>query len=88
LPFDEVNLLNAKTKQFLSFKLDFVWEHKKKVIEIDGKQHKELEEQIRRDSEKDKALLEHGYEILRIDWKLAFNDTKHWMKIAKDFIDN
>lgn len=74
-------------KPFHRFSLDFVWEHKKKVIEIDGEQHERFEEQKRRDKEKDKLLLEEGYELLRLRWKDVFHHTKKNIKIAKEFID-
>ena len=72
---------------FIRFALDFAWVHKKKVIEIDGDQHERFEEYKLRDTEKDRLLIENGWQVLRIKWKDMMNDTKHWIKIAKDFID-
>lgn len=73
---------------FYRYSLDFVWKHKKKVIEIDGEQHEKFEEQKNRDIKKDKLLIEEGYQLLRIKWKDMFHDTKTYIKKAKDFIDN
>ncbi|KKL52730.1 hypothetical protein LCGC14_2282560, partial [marine sediment metagenome] len=70
------------------YSLDFLWQHKKKVIEIDGEQHERFEEQKRRDREKDKLLLEEGYQILRIRWKDMFHNTQFWIQKTKDFIDS
>ena len=32
--------------------------------------------------------MEINIKDLRIEWKEMFKDTKTWIKIAKDFIDN
>lgn len=72
---------------FDKFRLDFAWVSKKKVIEIDGEQHERLEEQIRRDREKDQKLKEAGWDLLRIRWKDMHNDTKKYIQKAKKFID-
>lgn len=61
--------------------------HKKKVIEIDGDQHERFEEYKLRDKEKDKLLVENGWQVLRIKWKDMMKDSKYWIKTAKDFID-
>ena len=39
----------VRERPFHRFSLDFAWEHKKKCIEIDGKQHEVFQEQIERD---------------------------------------
>ena len=72
---------------FIRFALDFAWVHKKKVIEIDGDQHERFEEYKLRDKEKDKLLVENGWQVLRIKWKDMMKDSKYWIKTAKDFID-
>ena len=72
---------------FHRFSLDFVWLDKKRVIEIDGEQHEKFEEQKLRDAEKDKLLSLEGYALLRIRWKDLYENPKHWIQIAKDFID-
>lgn len=69
------------------YSLDFAWKHLKKCIEIDGEQHQRFEEYKNRDKRKDKFLIESGWEVLRIDWKNLFNDTKKYIEIAKDFIN-
>ena len=69
------------------FSLDFNWFHKKKVIEIDVKQHDTDILQKQRDIEKDKLLREEGWDILRIKWKDMCRDTKKWIEVAKDFIE-
>jgi len=73
---------------FHRFSLDFVWKHKKKVIEIDGSQHERFEDQIKRDKEKDRLLLEEDWQVLRIKWKDFYHDTKKWIKISKEFLDS
>lgn len=72
---------------FIRFALDFAWVHKKKVIEIDGDQHERFEEYKLRDKEKDRLLIENGWQVLRIKWKDMMKDSKYWIKIAKEFID-
>lgn len=59
-----------------------------KAIEIDGDQHQRFKEYQKHDERKMKYAEEAGWTILRIVWKDMFNDTKTWIKIAKDFIDN
>lgn len=73
---------------FYKFSLDFLWQHKKKVIEIDGEQHERCDKQIRRDKEKDRLLVKDGYQILRIRWKDMCNNTKYWIEVARKFIDS
>lgn len=68
------------------YSLDFAWIHKKKCIEIDGEQHQRFEEYIERDKRKDQFLQENGWKILRIRWKDFYDDTKKFIKIAKEFI--
>lgn len=70
------------------FSLDFAWPEKKKCIEIDGDQHQRFKEYKERDIRKDQCIYKNGWKILRIEWKQMFKDTKTWIKIAKDFIDN
>lgn len=73
---------------FGKFSLDFAWVEKKLCIEIDGEQHKRFKEYRERDERKDKALHDAGWNILRIEWKEMFNNTKYWIEIAKTFIDS
>lgn len=70
------------------YSLDFAWPHKQKCIEIDGDQHQRFQEIIERDKRKDQLIKEKNWKVLRIKWKDMFHDTKTWIKIAKDFIDD
>lgn len=70
------------------YSLDFAWPNKKLCIEIDGEQHKRFQNIIERDKRKDKIILNSGWKVLRIEWKEMYKDTKYWIKIAKEFIDN
>ena len=72
----------------IKYSIDFAWADKKLAIEIDGEQHQRFEEYRERDKRKDKALAEEGWQVLRIAWKDMFADTKYWISVAKDFIDN
>lgn len=72
---------------FHRFSLDFVWLHKKRVIEIDGEQHDRFPEQKARDIEKDRLLVEEGYAILRIRWKDICKDSKGSIQELKEFIE-
>lgn len=82
-----VDKLYKSEMPFGIYSLDFAWEHKKKVIEIDGEQHERFVEQHERDIKKDALLISAGWKVLRIKWKDMFNETKKFIKIAKDFID-
>ena len=72
---------------FSKFRLDFAWEHKKKVIEIDGSQHERDENQKHRDNRKDAPLKKEGWEVLRIRWIDLYNETQKYINLAKEFID-
>lgn len=76
-----------KEYPFHRFSLDFVWLHKKRVIEIDGEQHERFPEQAARDREKDRLLIEEGYAILRVRWKDICKDSKGSIKQLKEFIE-
>ena len=81
---------NKKVTQefrFNRFALDFAWVEDKKCIEIDGSQHDRYDKIKQNDRIKDELLIADGWTILRIKWKDLYNDTKKWIKIAKDFID-
>jgi very-short-patch-repair endonuclease len=69
------------------FSIDFAWPDKKRAIEIDGKQH-EYPEQKERDKRKEQRLINDGWQLLRIQWKELFNNTKHEIKNAYSFIHN
>lgn len=68
------------------YSADFCWKDLKKIIEIDGEQHQRFSDYIERDKRKDEFVIEQGFEILRIEWKKMFADTKHYIKLAYDFI--
>ena len=73
---------------FFKYSLDFAWEHKKKCIEIDGGQHERFIDYKLRDNKKDNLLKQNGWQILRIRYIDLYHNTKYWIKVAKDFIDN
>jgi very-short-patch-repair endonuclease len=84
---NEFNDKNYKREfPFSIYSLDFAWVEKKKCIEIDGEQHHRFEEYRERDKRKDNTLRDSGWDILRIEWKKMFKDTKKWIKIANDFV--
>lgn len=66
---------------------DFVWLHKKLVIEIDGEQHLQ-KERMESDQRKDKYLVENGWKVLRITWSRFMKDTQNCIKEAKEFVHN
>ena len=76
----------VRERPFHRFSLDFAWEHKKKCIEIDGKQHEEIPGYKERDLRKDKCLADEGWQVLRLPWKSIFAEPKKYIQIAKDFI--
>lgn len=70
---------------FKGFVLDFLWEHKKCVIEVDGKQH-DTPAQMARDARKDALLIAQGYNVLRIKWRDVTADPAKWISHANNFI--
>ena len=72
---------------FGKYSIDFAWLDKKKAIEIDGQQH-ENPDSIIHDKQKDEFIISNGWEVLRIKWKDMFNDTKKWIDISRNFIEN
>ena len=68
------------------YSIDFAWPHLKLAIEIDGDQHQRFEEVKERDKRKDALLKKEGWKVLRIVWKDMYNDSKQWIKIAKEFV--
>lgn len=77
----------VRERPFHRFSLDFAWEHKKKCIEIDGKQHDVLPGYKERDLRKDKALADEGWQVLRLPWVEVFKEPKKYIQLAKQFID-
>lgn len=90
--FTQVILNEFEDKNFIPeysigiYSLDFAWPHKKRGIEINGDQHYRFDEYIERDRRKLDYLSASGWEILIIDWKKMFKDTKTWIHKAKTFI--
>ena len=84
-------LKNLRDKHFKTehpidiFYADFAWLKKKKVIEIDGKQHLEYNYH-ERDKYKDKVLRKNGWEILRIKFVNLLKNPKYWYHRADLFI--
>ena len=77
-----------KEYPFGIYSLDFAWVEKKKVIEIDGDQHKRFEEYIERDKRKDQFLKDNDWEVLRISWNDMFHNTKEEINRCKNFINS
>lgn len=73
-------------KQFFQYKIDFAWVNKKLAFEIDGEQHN-LKERIESDIKKDAKLKEFGWKVLRLKWSYIYNNTKEFIKIIKDFLN-
>src|SRR5574344_364823 len=73
---------------FHKYSLDFAWIKEKKCIEIDGEQHERFFKQDERDQKKDEFLKLDGWKELRIKWKDMCKDSKKWIQLAKNFIDN
>lgn len=71
--------------KFYSFSLDFVFPGKK-VIEIDGSQHKRSEYQKDCDRRKDEKLKQDGWKELRIDWDECFKNPKESLQGVKAFL--
>ena len=73
---------------FGRYSLDFAWPAKKICIEIDGDQHQRFIEYKQRDEKKDNLLKENDWKVLRISWKEMCNNTKYWIEISKNFVNN
>ena len=85
---NEFNDKNYKREYpFFGYSLDFAWPEKMKCIEIDGDQHIRFKEYAERDERKNQILTDNGWKYLRIPWKEMYKDTKKWIQIAKDFIE-
>lgn len=70
------------------YSIDFAWLHKKRAIEIDGEQHDTNVLQKKRDIAKNELFIKEGWKFIRIKWKDMYNDSKKWISVAKEFIDN
>lgn len=69
---------------FGKYALDFAWPDKKLCIEIDGEQHERFEDYKQRDIEKDKLLLENGWQVIRIKWKDCFKNPKEYINLVRN----
>lgn len=68
------------------YSIDFAWIDKKIAIEIDGQQH-DKKEYRERDKRKNKLLNEKGWKVLRIRWEDMMGNSKYWISLAKNFVD-
>ena len=66
---------------------DFAWLHKFIIVEIDGCQHEKPDCKIH-DQKRDEFIKSKGWKILRIKWSDMCRETKYWIRIAIDFVDN
>ena len=69
---------------FDRYSLDFAWSKSKFCIEIDGEQHERFEDYKLRDIEKDKLLLENGWQIIRIKWKDCWHNPKQYIDLVRN----
>lgn len=72
---DELNIQYEREFKFQKWFVDFAIHERKIALEVDGKQHN-LEEQQRRDKEKDQALQENGWQVVRIKWKRLTSQSR------------
>lgn len=68
------------------YSIDFAWIDKKLAIEIDGEQHSRYPEYNERDRRKDVVIKDNGWEVLRVEWRDLYTETKKYISICKDFI--
>lgn len=69
------------------YRVDFLWEHKRRIIEIDGEQH-EYPDNKKHDEIRDAWLISQGFSVFRISWKWFFHNPQEAIQLAKEFIDN
>lgn len=69
---------------FDRYSLDFAWPKSKFCIEIDGEQHERFEDYKLRDVEKDKLLLESGWQVFRIKWKDCWHNPKQYIDLVRN----
>lgn len=70
-----------------SYYLDFAWVDLKKCIEMDGQQHYRFQTHIEHDAKRDKFLINNGWQVLRLSWAVVLKNPKHYIQLAKDFIE-
>jgi very-short-patch-repair endonuclease len=83
----------CKNKRHLPF--DFLLEHLKILIEVDGPQHfrqignwKAPEENLERDVFKTKMAIENGYSVIRISQEDIYNNTIDWQEQINENVSN
>ena len=64
---------------------DFAWLRKKKVIEIDGKQHLK-KSQADHDKSKDRFMKKQGWKVMRIKFANMLKNPNYYLKRADLFI--
>lgn len=86
---NEYNLIENQNYErevkFYTFSLDFVFTDKK-VIEIDGSQHKRSEYQKDCDMRKDAKLQSEGWKELRLDWNYCYHNPKEAINLVGEFL--
>lgn len=68
------------------FRADFFFPYKKTIIEIDGGQHERWNRK-EYDTRKDLLAKSLGYTIIRIWWKVLFNDTQEILKLIQTVLE-
>lgn len=71
-----------------SYYLGFAWVDLKKCIEMDGQQHYRFQKHIEHDAKRDKFLIENGWQVLRLPWAEVLKNPKHYIQLAKNFLEN
>ena len=69
------------------YRLDFAWPHKMRYIEIDGRQHEDIERK-ESDIKKDAFCKSLGWTGMRVSWSYICQNTQKAILEMKDFIDN
>ena len=69
------------------YRLDFAWPHKMRYIEIDGRQHEDIERKGS-DIKKDAFCKSLGWTGMRVSWSYICQNTQKAILEMKDFIDN
>lgn len=69
------------------YRLDFAWPHKMRYIEIDGRQHEDIERK-ESDIKKDNFCKKLGWTGMRVSWSYICQNTQKAILEMKDFIDN
>lgn len=71
------------------YRLDFGWRERKVALEFDGKvkyfDYRPTEQAIFEERRREKALMEDGWTVLRIEWKDLFDEVKLKERILRAF---